>query len=245
MGKIKAEWNKIRGMKRRDALWYVWEYYKIHLMFLAIILFFVVLIIQANVVNRQETVLSVLLADVGVGQEEAAAFESAYAEKLALDPKRQKVSASVATIEGGRVAELEKLIMGVAAGEDDVLLCDADITDYLLKAGALSDLEAVLPEELLARCEGRLLYVDADALSAWTEANRAGNAEAVILLSADPADMARPVAVGVDVTAGCEAVFERPAAFGTAILSVAVTTRRQEAAAAFLSYLLEQGGVEG
>ena len=74
MGKLRTEWNKIRGMKRRDALWYVWEYYKIHLMFLAIILFFVVLIIQANVINRQETVLSVLMADLGVEQEKAAAF---------------------------------------------------------------------------------------------------------------------------------------------------------------------------
>ena len=245
MDKLKQEWQKIRGMKPQERRWYIWEYYKIHLMFLAILLFFVVLIIQANVVNRQETVLSVLLADLGVEQEKAAAFESDYAEQLALEPKRQKVSASVATIEGGRVAELEKLIMGVAAGEHDALLCDEDITDYLLKAGALSDLEAVLPEELLARCEGRFLYVDADALAAWTEANRAGSAESVILLSGDPTGMSKPVAVGVDVTEGCVPVFSRPADFGTAIFSVAVTTRRQEAAAAFLTYLLEQGGLEG
>lgn len=244
MGKIKSELNKIRGMKRKDALWYIWEYYKIHIMFLTIILFFIVLIIQANVVSRQETVLSVRLVDLGVEQENASAFVSAYAEKLALDPEKQKVNANVSTIEGGRVAELEKLIMSVAAGEDDALLCDTDITDYMLKAGALSDLEAVLPEELLARCQGRLFYVDAEALAAWTEANRAGSAEQKILLSANSSGMSRPVAVGVDVTAGCEAVFGRPAEYGPVIISVSVTTRRQEAAAAFLAYLLDRGGKE-
>ncbi len=242
MGKIKSELNKIRGMSRKDALGYIWEYYKIHLMFLAIIVFFLVLIIQANVVSRQETVLSVRLVDLGVGQEQAEAFESAYAERLALDPKRQKVNATVATVEGGRVAELEKLIMSVAAGEDDVFLSDTEIADYLLKAGGLSDLSVVLPEELLSRCEGRLLYVDTDALAAWTEASKAGNAEEVLLLSPDASGMAHPVAVGVDVRAGCASVFDRPADFGTAVFTVSVTTRRQEAAAAFLSYLLEQGG---
>ena len=244
MGKIKAEWNKIRGMSRSDALWYIWEYYKYYLMGLAIILFVIVLVIQANVANRIETVLSVDLVDVGVEQLAADDFADAYAEQLSLDPKQQKVSATVSTVEGGKVAELQKLIMRVAAGEDDVLLCDTDITDYLLKGGGLSDLEAVLPEALLSRCQGKLLYVDADALSAWTEANRAGNAEQVILLSSDPSGMSKPVAVGDDVTSGCVSVFDRPAEFGTAVFSVAVTTKHQEAASAFLAWLLDQGGKE-
>ena len=66
MGKIKAELNKIRGMSRSDALWYIWEYYKYYMMGLMIILFFVVLVIQSNVANRIETVLSVDLVDVGI-----------------------------------------------------------------------------------------------------------------------------------------------------------------------------------
>lgn len=243
MEKLKQEWRKIRAMKRRDAWWYIWEYYKIHLMFAAIIVFFLVLILQANFGHHRETVLNVTLVDTGISQEAADGFAAACAQQWQLDPAQQKlvIDASL-QVEGGTVANLQKLVMSVAASEVDLLICDTDITDYLLKGGALSDLEAVLPEEALTRLSGRLVYVDVEALSAWTEANREARAEQKILISPDRTGMAKPVPVGVDVSDLCETVFGRPAGTEPVILTIAVTTRRQEKAAAFLELLEAEGG---
>ncbi len=243
MEKWKQEWRKIRAMNRRDAWWYIWEYYKIHMAFAAVILFFLVLILQANFGHRQETMLSVTLVDTGITRESAEELAAVYTKASGLDPATQKVSIDASLqVEGGTVANLQKLVMTVAAEEVDVLISDEDIIDYMLKGGALSDLQTVLPEDTLSRLSGRLVYVDADALKAWTEANRAGQAEEKILISAVKEGMTTPVPVGVDVTGFCGAVFDRPDEYGMLVFSVAVTTRRQEAAAAFLNYLEEQGG---
>ena len=243
MNQWKAEWQKIRGMSRQDARWYIWEYYKIHIMFLAIGIFFLVLIIQANFGHRQETVLAVYLVDTDITQEQAETANSVYMAKLALNPQDQQVVMDAGIqVEGGTVASLQKLLVSVAAKEVDVLLSDADITDYLMKGGALSDLSVVLPDEVLAQYRERLIYVDAAELSAWTESNRAGEAEAVVLLHQNPDGMTTPVPVAVDVTEGCEAFYGRPAEYGTVLFSVAVTTQHREASAEFLTDLLEVEG---
>ena len=243
MKKLKSEIRKMRGMKPREALDYFWTYYKIHLMFLAIIIFFAVLILQANFGKKQELVFAAMLVDTGIPQAAADSAAAGYAEWLELDGETQHVTLDASVnIEGGTVAGLQKLMVSVAAGEIDALITDLDVADYELKGGALSDLQVVLPEETLAHWHDRLLYADADALAAWVEANRAGEAEQITLLSPDPAGMARPVPVGVDITEECRRAFQRPAEYGQLIYTVAVTTRRQEESARFLTYLQTLGG---
>ena len=246
MKKLKSEIQKMRGMTPREALDYFWTYYKIHLMFLAIIIFFAVLIVQANFGKKQELVFAALLVDTGIPQAAADNAAEGYARWLELDPETQHVTLDASVqIEGGTVAGVQKLMVSVAAGEIDALITSPEIADFELKGGALSDLTAVLPEETLARYADRLLYADAEALSAWVEANRAGEAEDVALLSTDRTGMARPVPVGIDITDVCERAFARPAAYGQLIYTVAVTTRRQEESGRFLDYLETMGGGAG
>ena len=238
MKKLKAEIRKMRAMRPGEALDYFWTYYKIHLMFVAIAVFFLVLILQANHGKRTELVFSALLVDTGISQTAADRAAAAFSVALGLDPETQeaRLDTSVA-VKGGTVANLETLLLQVAAGEVDVLLTDPDLADYELKGGALADLQAALDAKTLNAWADRLVYADAAALRAWNEARKTGEAEEVFLLSADPAGMETPVPVAIDVTALCAAVFGRPAELGQVLFSVAITTRQQERAGEFLAFL--------
>ncbi|MBR1658960.1 MAG: hypothetical protein IJ705_01415 [Oscillospiraceae bacterium] len=240
--KTKAELAKMRGMGFGEAVDYFFTYYKIHLLVFALGVFFLVLICQAFFGKRQELVFSAMLVNTGIPQETADAVGRAFFSREGLDGETQRVilDAGITGAGGtGRadVAGLQKLLVSIAAGEVDAVLTGEDVTDYLLKGGALSDLQTVLGEEALGQYQNRLIYADAAALGAWVEANRAGTADSAPLISADPAGMAEPVPVGVDVTEACETVFGRPAEGGPLILSVAVTTRRQAECGRFLDYL--------
>ncbi len=243
MEKIKAEIRKMREMKPGEALDYFWTYYKLHLLFAAILIFFLVGVLQAAFGKKQETVFAALLVDTGVSQEAADSAAADFAAFLELDPETQRVTLDTSlTLAGGNVVSIQRLMVSVAAGELDAVLSNADATDYLLKSGDLADLREILPEETLSRCAGKLFYTDPEALSAWVEANRAGEAEDAVLLSKDPSGMANPAPVGIDVTEACAAAFDRPADYGEVIFTVAVTTGRQEEAAKFLDYLERPGG---
>lgn len=237
----------MRGMKPGEALDYFWTYYKIHLMFLAIIIFFLVLILQANFGKRTELVYAGMLVDAGVSQEAANRAAEEFTDYLGLDRETQQVTmdAGIYAAAGGTVADLQKLMVSVAASEVDGFLTTPELLNYLLKGGALSDLGTVLPEETLTALSDRLWYADAQALGAWSEANRAGNIQDVMLVALGSEGMAQPVPVGVAVADLCAAPFDRPAELGDLIFSVAVTTRRQSENDQFLAFLQQFGGEEG
>ena len=244
---LKREWaaerKKLRNMKPREAVSYLWSYYKIHLLLFALALFFLALIWQAYFGKKPEAVFSALLVDTGITQEAADAAARAYETYSGYDGENQVVALNAGiSFRGGTVAEVQKLVLSIAAGEADAVLTDAVVADYLLKSGALADLQVILPEETLARCGGRLAYADAAALRDWSEARRNGvTDDDTVLVSTESGGMAEPVPVGVDVTAACEARLGRPAGGAPVILCAAVTTRRQEKIARFLAFLDGQG----
>ena len=245
--KARAELAKMRRMPFGEAVDYFWTYYKIHVLFLAVCVFFLVLIFQAFSGAGQETALSAMLVNTGIPQSAADEAGRAYFAYAGLDAEKQRVSLDAGVNGAGGtsredVAGLQKLLVSIAAGEVDVILSPPETADYLLKGGAISDLQAVLPEDVLALYRDQLRYADAAALSAWIEANRAGEADMeALLLSDDPAGMAQPVPVGVEVTDECRRVFGRPDAQGTLVLCVAVTTPRHDACGRFLEFLKEGG----
>ena len=228
-------------MRPSAALSYIWSYYKIQLLFCAIAVFFLVLIFQAYFGKKPETVFSALLIDTGISQEAADAAAQAYAEYGSYDMEWERVVLDAGlSFRGGTVAGAQKLIVSLAAGEVDIVLTDREITDYLLKSGALSDLQTILPEEVLSGCA--LVYADAAALRSWSEARRNAGADGTsdemdeILVSSDRESMAEPVPIGVDVTRVCQTVFGRESA-ESVILCAAVTTTRREEVGRFLEFL--------
>ena len=231
--------NAMRGMKPRQALDYFFAHYSLHLIIFVMAVLFLVLLIRGSIgAERREALLRGVLIAPGFSEEGTAEGTAAFAAYLSLDEETQYVEfQAVPGLSGAPAEGMQQVLSGVVARRTDVLAGDAAQVDYLLKNGAVSDLSAVLPGELLETWAGDVYYVDTQALSAWSEARKSGNEENPVLVLPSPAGMTQAVPVALDVTKGCEAVFGRHADGGAVLLCVSVSTDRLDAAAAFLEFL--------
>ena len=240
MNKFREDLGKMKGMRAGEVVEHIWSYYRFHLLVLVISI--LIFLLHAIAGPKVETVFSAILVDTGAGEEVTERLTSDFGAVLNLDERSQRVTFDTTSVLGDNaVTALQMLVMRVIAGEADVFLCNTDIVNYLLKSGALSDLAEILPEKTLEQWNGLLIYVDADALAAWTEANNAGDFQEVDLISDSPEGMSRPVPVGMDVTEACRTALGRAEDTGKLYCVASVTTTHPESIAGFLDYLRSTG----
>ena len=231
----------MKGMKPGQVVAHLWEYYRFHLLVLALVLFFAIGLGKAMFGKKPETVFSAVLVNVGGVEEEACqALETQLADLLELDPETQLVDLRTVTVmPDNALVSLQSLMLQVVSGETDLFLCTGDIANYLLKSGAVSDLGSVLSAETLDRYGDKLIYADAEELTAWTEASQSGSAPEVDLLHSTPEGLVQPVAVAIEMTEQWQAVLGGMRSDGPLYGAVAVTTDRQENLDRVLQWLAE------
>lgn len=148
------ERKKLKEMSFRDKIWYIWEYYKIHMLIGAIILF---LLYAGGVIIYQKTFTTqlntIIINDTGTlsdyeeltnrfkghmnyGKKDLVAFDNSI-----------YLSFDGATSEMG-YASLAKVTAIVASRDLDLMICDQDSIDHYASNGGYMDLEEVLPEDL-------------------------------------------------------------------------------------------------
>ena len=228
----------MKGMSFSQKLDHLWTYYRFHILGLVLFLVIAGAILHAAFGPHRETVFSVMLVDAGGDEAVVAETFDSFLSSLDLDEKTQAASYTTASVLGDNgVQSLQMLVMNVISGEVDAFFCRRDVANYLLKSGALCDLQEIMPQEVMAAWADRLIYVDAAALAKWTEASNEGDFTDADLLLESPEGLEQPVAVAFDVTEACVAAFGRSVDEGALYFAPSVTTVHEDVLVRFLNTL--------
>lgn len=159
------EREKLKHMSRNDKIWYIWEYYKIHILALFGLLMLIYLIITIIYNSTFNTRLSYVVVN-----------NSNY-ETTNLDPfnqrfkdymhygKKDRISseASMYMSHGDRASELEYATMAkvsalVASQDLDLMIADQLNIDHYMNLDAFVNLEEFLPDDLWQLAKDSVYY---------------------------------------------------------------------------------------
>ena len=158
------ERQKLKNMSWKDRAWYVWEYYKFHL--LAVILVIGVLSTIGTMIYRQTftTRLSVaIINDRSAGASSSALLESELREYMGCGKKDLieiheglMVDFNEESTSQYGYATLAKISALVASKSLDVVIGDQSAIDHYETVSAYQNLEELLPPELYERVKDHI-----------------------------------------------------------------------------------------
>ncbi|MBR1740922.1 MAG: hypothetical protein IJ733_03440 [Lachnospiraceae bacterium] len=247
----KEQMKSIRSMKPKDVVSYLWEYFRLYLFLFLLVVVFLVLILQAFFGEKKETVFSALFVSVPADEQMREKLEKGFVEDVGIDTKTSDCFFDIGTAWNGtsagendqeaNMANLQKIVVTVAAGDCDLAICDLSSADYLAKGEAAGALEKTLGTELFQAYEGAVFYLDREKLSEYERKKQSGEEvdRSEIQISKDTSGMKDPMAVGLDIKADYERKTGISGWEGEVIACIPVTARHKEMAVSFLKYLAQ------
>lgn len=147
--KRQLEWKKIKEMRWPQRIDYLWTYYKIVLLFIAIFVLIASIIwsIVKGALTDNLLVFGVVDANM-LAQEEYEELQEDLLEKLSLGGRYEAIDmdTTFSTSKEDPYAPI-KLNTIVAAGELDILICDEELSTSLKEQDVLQDWETVLGDD--------------------------------------------------------------------------------------------------
>jgi len=170
---FKERWDtevaRLREMTFKEKLQHTWEYYKLHLLALIVILIIIASLINVWLINpRQKTVLFVAWNAGFAMHEQLSAVADVLAEGIVENTKRETVEVSLFFAPEGEpqseMANTMRLTAMVAAGAIDVFILDNDLIAEYTERGLIQPLE-----EMLAglRTEDPVVYAEVNERLAY------------------------------------------------------------------------------
>lgn len=162
--KWKEETGKLSKMKFRDKLWYIWEYYKLHMLGILMI-GIVIYIVGLSIHNRGIT--SVLYGGIindYVTDSSLEVLTDEFKDRFALDPKKQTVTMDASFyISMDQQSEMSmsastKLTVLIASQSLDFTISDPAVFESNAALDSFLDLEAFLPEDLKSQLSEYFVY---------------------------------------------------------------------------------------
>lgn len=161
-----TEREKLQTMNFRDKLWYIWNYYRFHM--IAAVLAIIVAVNVGTVIYHStfHTALHCMIInsrdEEGLNSEP---LEKDFASWAGLGKKEEIVSESTFLSFGDDVSEyiyasMAKISALVAAKDLDIMICDNETLDHYSSMDGFLDLETILPEEILDAEKDRLYYTE-------------------------------------------------------------------------------------
>lgn len=154
-----------KAMSTRAKLGYVWDYYKWHIAAATAGVFFAGSLIH-HFVSYQEPVLSAIMMNCASPDADASGFNE-FLTACGRDPETEPVLLTTnlyftESTSMDAFNNLELLTAMIAAGDQDLFFGTGDVYLSFANQGALADLSAVLPAELLTQYEDSLIYTTED-----------------------------------------------------------------------------------
>jgi len=171
---FKERWNteiaRLREMTFKEKLQHIWEYYRLHLMVLVVILIIAGSLINIWLINpRQKTVLFVAWNAGFAMQEQLTAVADVLAEGVVENTKKETVEVSLFFAPEGdpqsEMANTMRLTAMVAAGAIDVFILDNELLIEYTERGLIQPVEEMLgglrtaEPVVYAEVDERLAYV--------------------------------------------------------------------------------------
>lgn len=162
----KREKKKLSSMSGKDRIWYIWEYYKIHIIGTILAIGVIISIGTTIHQNNYNTAFYCLILNSRSADSSTEYIEQGFAEYLGLgEDDRVIVDASLSvsfddnTNEFG-YASLAKISALMASKELDAMIADPASIDHFGSMGGFMNLKEVLPEDLYQLIEDDLYYVE-------------------------------------------------------------------------------------
>lgn len=161
----RIEREKLSNMSLKDKIWYIWEYYKVPIIAVIIIVSVAISVGTTIYNNRFDTALYCVVVNNRTSQEvdETKVLEE-IKEYLGLSDIREIVyDSSMYVSYGNSVSELSYATMAkisalVASRDLDIMIADTENIDHYAELGGMSNLEEVLPQDLYETVKDRLYY---------------------------------------------------------------------------------------
>ncbi len=161
------EREKLKQMTWQDRLWYIWEYYRLHMLALAAV-FFVIYLIGNMVYNSTFTTRLSYLAINNTSMEitNFDAFDQEFKEYMGYGKKDRITSDDsihLRHLENGseiEYANMAKISAMVATGELDLMISDPVNIDHYMELDAFIDLQQLLPAELWDQVKDQVYYAE-------------------------------------------------------------------------------------
>ncbi|MCI8951566.1 MAG: hypothetical protein HFG49_16340 [Lachnospiraceae bacterium] len=159
------EREKLKNMTWRNRIWYIWEYYKPHM--LAVAGIFLVIYLIVNVIYRStfETRLSyAVVNNTSMEPADLESFDQHFKDYMNYGKKDVISSeASLFMHHGDTANQLEYATMAkfsalVASKDLDLMITDQLNIDHYMTLDAFIDLKQLLPDELWQRIEDSVYY---------------------------------------------------------------------------------------
>lgn len=159
-----TELEKLKAMTWPDRIWYIWEYYKIHMLGVLIAAFILSAIGTSLYEKSFETALYCLIFNSRSETEvDFAPLQEGFAQYLGLT-KKQRINMESLYVSFGEdtselaFANMAKVSALVQAKELDIMLADEETIRYFAAMSGYADLEESLSPELLELVRDRLYY---------------------------------------------------------------------------------------
>lgn len=214
---LQTEAEKLRSMSKKDRIWYIWEYYKFHI--LGILLAFIMLFNIGAALYRStfDTVLHCYFLNSQSPELNLASAEEGFASYAGLNEKQlltlesgsASFDASAGELEYAVLAKITALVM---SHDLDIIIGDTASANHYASLNGFADLETILPEDLSARLKDRFYY-----------AKDMDGAEFAFAIDLSDTEFARRTGLLQD----------------SPLLSVIAGSERKEMATAFIRYIFQ------
>lgn len=162
----KSEKEKLKSMSVRDRAWYVWAYYKFHILAAVVAVVLLFNIGSAMYRSSFDTVLyCIYLNSRGETEVDPAPLEQDFAKRLEMG-KKDLIATEISYISFGdnatdySYASMAKISALGASRELDIIIGDEESTIHYASLNALLDLEATLPPDILSLVKEHLYYAE-------------------------------------------------------------------------------------
>ncbi|MBQ9930189.1 MAG: hypothetical protein IJO72_05370 [Oscillospiraceae bacterium] len=161
--------NDMKDMTFKEKVAHLWEYYKWFAIVTVALIVATVSVVCSVIENSKELAFGGATVNLSVSDEGTAYLKEGWFNALGGDAEKQKIELDMLFVPNldmpttdtqSALANVTKLTTMISASQIDYVLADAYSVHYLCSGGSFSPLDQVLPAELLAKFEGKLVELE-------------------------------------------------------------------------------------
>lgn len=164
----RSEKDKLKSMSKKDRIWYIWAYYKFHIIAVIVVIGIIYSVASSFLHNNYDTALYCIYLNSRSDTEiDTAPLEQEFGEFLGLG-KKDKIVTETSFVSFGdnasefSYAEMAKITALVASKDLDIIIGDSETLEHYASLSGFTDLETLLPADLLDTVRPDLVYVSGE-----------------------------------------------------------------------------------
>ena len=246
MDEFKEERQALKNGTLKQKLAYFWDYYKLHLIIVIIVVASAVSIVH-QAVTKRDTALYALFLNGSTNDflADESLNTAAFAEYAGIDEEEYQILYDTSVHIGDGAADeytsVQKLMVYIASEELDVIVSDPDSMQLYAYQGDFQDLREFLSPEQLNRYADSFYYMDQAVADEHAAANEANDYDYVPVYGDPhhPEEMQNPIPTGIFLPSDCPLLKDYSFRGDEIAVSVLINTQRPEAASKYIDFLMQ------